>query len=501
MTTNAPAVSADTEFEMVIGLEVHAQLRTESKMFCRCAANYAAADPNTHVCPVCQGLPGVLPVINQKAVEWVIKTALALDLEIPELSKFDRKNYHYPDLMKGYQISQFDMPLSLKGYLDVTVDGETRRIGITRIHLEEDTARLLHRSNEAAESYSLLDVNRSGVPLMEIVSEPDLRSPEEARAYLVALRQILRYLGVSAADMEKGSFRCDANISLRPQGSTELGTKVEIKNMNSFRGVYKALQFELQRQTEALRRGERLLQETRGWAEDREVTLSQRSKEYANDYRYFPEPDLPPLQISREWVEEIRSTLPELPAQKLARFQQQYGLATFEANLLTEERARADYYERAVEALGEPAGANAAQAKAIANWMVGEMARLMNDAGHALEEVKIEPAQIGALVRLIDDGTISTKLAKGVFETMYASGKDPQSIVAESGQTQISDESELRSVVTGVVSEQGAAVEDYRAGKEEALKFLVGQVMKATRGRANPQLANRILREILDAGS
>ena len=493
----APPAEAGTVFETVIGLEVHVQLSTVSKMFCRCSADYADAEPNTYVCPICQGLPGVLPVINEKAVALTIKTALALHLEIPELSKFDRKNYHYPDLMKGYQISQFDMPLSQAGYLDVTVDGATKRIGITRIHLEEDTARLLHRANEAGEAYSLVDVNRSGVPLMEVVSEPDMRSPEEARAYLVTLRQILRYLEVSTADMEKGSFRCDANISLRPRGSTELGTKVEVKNMNSFRAVYKALQYEVLRQSEALRSGERLVQETRGWLDDQEVTYSQRSKEYANDYRYFPEPDLPPLRISRDRIEQIGATIPELPADRFQRFQEQYGLAPFEANLLTEERAKADYYEEAVAALGDepPDGA----AKAVANWMVGEMARLMNDSGAALEDVKIEPAQIASLVRIIEKGTISATLAKSVFETMYATGNDAEAIVSESGKTQISDEAELRTVIQRVVLEQPKAADDFRTGKEEALKFLLGQIMRATQGRANPREANRILKEVLAA--
>ena len=494
--TQSTAPAQAEEFETVIGLEVHCQLKTESKMFCRCPANYADTEPNTHVCPICQGMPGMLPVINETAVEWTIRTALALHMEIPEVSKFDRKNYHYPDLMKGYQISQFDEPLSQNGYLDVIVDGESRRIGVTRIHLEEDTARLLHRQNEAGEGYSLLDVSRSGVPLMECVSEPDMRSPEEARAYLVALRQIFRYLDVSTADMEKGSFRCDANISLRPWGQEALGTKVEVKNMNSFRAVYKALQFEQRRQAEALRTGERIHQETRGWVEDREITVSQRSKEESDDYRYFPDPDLPPLRTSRERVEAIRAALPELPFARFERFQSQYGLATFEANLLTEERARADYYEAAVEALGE-ARSEKTQ-KLVANWMVGELARLMHEAADDLETVKIRPAQIAELVRLIEGGTISNTQAKEVFEAMYAKGTDPSTIVEASGQTQISDGAELTSVVERVVAAQPQAVEDYRAGKQEAIKFLMGQVMRETRGRANPTLVTEILKGLLD---
>ena len=495
MTPPSATVDVESEFETVIGLEVHVQLQTASKMFCRCVTNYADAAPNSHVCPICEGLPGVLPVINERAVEWTIKTALALHLEIPALSKFDRKSYHYPDLMKGYQISQYDMPLSLNGYLDIRVDGKSRRIAITRVHLEEDTARLLHRVNEAGEAYSLVDVNRSGVPLMEVVSEPDMRSPAEARAYLVALRRTLRYLEVSSADMEKGSFRCDANVSLRPPGSEALGTKVEVKNMNSFRAVYRALQYEMQRQAQALRTGQRIVQETRGWAESEQVTVSQRSKEYASDYRYFPEPDLPPLRISRDRVEEIRATIEELPREKFVRFQEQYGLPETEADLLIEERAKADYYEAAVAALGEEPSAG--QARAVANWMLGELARLMHEAGDGLDEIKVQPAQIAQLVQLIDAGTISSTLAKEVFETMYAHGTDPRAIVEESGQTQISDEETLRGVVTQVLAEQAQALQDYRAGKEEALRFLMGQVMKATRGRANPGEVNRLLKEMI----
>ena len=499
MTTRTQAIETGTEFEMIIGLEVHAQLATRSKMFCRCPAAYADAEGNTYVCPVCEGLPGVLPVINETAVEWTIKTALALHMEIPELSKFDRKNYHYPDLMKGYQISQYDMPLSSNGYLDIRIDGETQRLGITRVHLEEDTARLLHRTDPTGTpGYSLLDLNRSGVPLMEIVSEPDMRRAEEARTYLMTLRQILRYLKVSTADMEKGSFRCDANISLRPYGTTKFGTKVEVKNMNSFRAVYKALQYEAARQTKALREGEPIVQETRGWSEDEEVTVSQRSKEHAHDYRYFPEPDLPPLRIGRDRVAAIAATIPELPMEKHDRFLTQYGLGDYEAALLVDEQERAEYFEAAVAAT-TTADDKAADARAIANWIVGEMTRLMHENGHKLADVKITAEHLARLVGLIDDGTISSKMAKGVFEQMYAKGSDPKQIVAESGQTQISDVSALQSVIEKVLAQQPQAVEDYRAGKQEALKFLMGQVMKATRGQANPTETTRLLQETLGA--
>ena len=488
-TETAPEIA--TEYETVIGLEVHCQLRTQSKMFCRCPADYASAEPNTYVCPLCLGMPGTLPVINRTAVEWTIRTALALNMTIPELSKFDRKNYPYPDLMKGYQISQYDMPLSEGGWMDVeTEELGKRRIGITRVHLEEDTARLLHRENEAGERFSLVDVNRSGVPLMEIVSEPDMRSPDEARTYLVQLRQILRYLGVSTADMEKGSFRCDANVSLRPVGSSELGSKVEIKNMNSLRGVHSALEHEVIRQAEVLRSGGRIDQETRGWDEAREITLSQRSKEDAHDYRYFPEPDLPPLSITSEAVEALRSQLPELPVQRLARFQSEYGLGDFEANLLTEEPSRADYFDQTVAALSD-----ATNAREAANWITGDLfAQINKDPAHPdLEDQPIQPKHIAELVGLIVGGDISRSQARTVFESMYESGDDPATIVKAKGLTQISGADALTPIIEQVISDNPDAVNDYRSGKEAALKYLVGQVMRHSRGQANPAQASELL--------
>ena len=490
MTTPAPSGAA-TDFETVIGLEVHCQLRTQSKMFCRCSANYASAEPNTYVCPLCLGMPGTLPVINKTAVEWTIRTALALNMTIPELSKFDRKNYPYPDLMKGYQISQYDMPLSENGWMDIETEAlGKRRIGITRVHLEEDTARLLHRENEAGERFSLVDVNRSGVPLMEIVSEPDMRSPDEARTYLVQLRQILRYLGVSTADMEKGSFRCDANISLRPIGSTELGAKVEIKNMNSFRGVHGALEYEVRRQADVLRQGSAIAQETRGWDEDRQVTVSQRSKEEAHDYRYFPEPDLPALSISRDAVESIRAQLPELPEQCRARFQSDYGLGDFESNLLTEEPGRAEYFDQTVAALTD-----SAHAKEAANWITGDLfAQINKDRTHPdLDVQPIRPEHIAELVGLIVGGDISRSQARTVFETMYQTGDAPAQIVKDQGLTQISGEDALSPIISQVIADNAPAVEDYRSGKEAALKYLVGQVMRHSRGQANPQQASELL--------
>lgn len=484
-------IAVGTKYETVIGLEVHAQLLTKSKMFCSCSAAYADAPPNTHVCPVCMGMPGVLPVTNRQAVEYTIMTALALNCEIPEFAKFDRKNYPYPDLMKGYQISQFDMPFSQNGYLEVEADGVKTRVGITRVHLEEDTARLLHRQNAAGESYTLIDINRSSVPLMEIVSEPDMRSPEEARQYLIKLRQILRYLGVSAANMEEGNFRCDANISIRPVGSKEFMSKVEVKNMNSFRAVYSALVFEVERQVGVVESGGRVVQETRGWVDGENRTVSQRSKEYAHDYRYFPEPDLPPFSVSREWVEEIRARMPELPDAKRQRLTAQYGLSDYEVNLLAEMRERADYFEAAIASAPQ-------HAKAISNWMLGEMARLQHASGTEIGDVRVKPADLASMVELIDKGTITGSTAKTVFEEMFESGKTPQQIVAESGLASIDNLDELKSVVHNVIVANPKPAQDYLAGKEEAVKFLVGQVMRETRGRANPAQASELLRQALE---
>jgi len=477
------------EYETVIGLEVHAQLLTESKMFCSCSNDYANKESNTHVCPVCLGMPGVMPVINKRAVEYTIMTALALNCTIPGYTKFDRKNYPYPDLMKGYQISQYDMPLSTGGWIDVTADGETRRIGITRVHLEEDTARLMHRQDPSGETYSLVDVNRSGTPLMEIVGEPDLRSPEQARQYLIQLRSILQYLGVSTGNMEEGTFRCDANISIRPKGTTELTTKVEIKNMNSFRAVFSALDYEMKRQMQVMESGGTIVQETRGWDEASGTTLSQRSKEYAHDYRYFPEPDLPPLNVSRQWVEEIRAKLPELPAARRQRFMDEYSLSDYDAGLLTVTRAQADWFEKAAQIGG------AQQSKAVANWMNGELARLLNATVTEFEQSKVKPEGLVEMLELIDKGTISNKLAKTVFEEMFNTGRGASAIVKEKGLTQVSDTGEIDAMIQQAIDENPKAVADIREGKEQALKFLVGQVMKLTKGRANPQMVNNLLSE------
>jgi aspartyl-tRNA(Asn)/glutamyl-tRNA(Gln) amidotransferase subunit B len=485
----APTKTA-VDYEVVIGLEVHAQLLTASKMFCGCRADYANAAPNSHCCPICMGYPGVLPVINRQAVDYTIMTALALNCEIPDFSKFDRKNYGYPDLPKGYQISQYDRPLSRHGYLTLTVDGEERRIGITRVHLEEDTGRLLHR-NEGGESFTLVDMNRAGVPLMEIVSEPDIRSPEEARLYMEKLRQVLLYLGVSSGRMEEGALRCDANVSVRPVGETGFGVKTEIKNMNSFRAVERALAYEAERQIDVLRQGGAIRQETRGWVEEKGITVSQRLKEYADDYRYFPEPDLPPLILSREWVERVRAQMPELPDAKRLRFEREYGLSTKDADQLTGERPFADYYE-AVLAAGTSAD-RAARAKTAANWQLGELRRLLNAENIDIAESRISPAALAELLDLIDSGTISGKQAKDVLERAFATGVAPGAIVAREGIAQLSDSSELERVVDEVIAENPKAVEDYRAGKTASLQYLVGQVMKRTKGRAKPDVVNPIL--------
>jgi aspartyl-tRNA(Asn)/glutamyl-tRNA(Gln) amidotransferase subunit B len=482
-------------YEPVIGLEVHAQLLTTSKMFCACSAAYAEAPPNTTVCPVCLGMPGVLPVANRRAIEYTIMTGLALGCTIPPWAKFDRKNYPYPDLMKGYQISQYDAPLCLNGALTITRrDGSTRTIGIRRVHLEEDTARLLHRSDPSGENYSLIDVNRSGVPLIEIVSEPDLRSPEEAKLYLQKLRTVLRYLGVSTGNMEEGSFRCDANVSVRPLGTSELGAKVEIKNMNSFRAVERALEYEIRRQIGLLERGERVVQETRGWVEEKGITVGQRTKEHAHDYRYFPEPDLPPLVISREWVEEIRARMPELPDEKAARYRQELGLSAYDAFQLVSDRAMAEYFEEALRL----AGTNG-RAKGLANWIINDINAVLNARGIGIEALPVTPAQLNELLDLIEQGTLSVKIAREVFVQMVETGQSASAIVREQGLAQISDDRVVLEAIEQAIAENPKAVADYQAGKTAALDFLFGKVMKATRGQANPQVTRRLLGEKLGA--
>jgi aspartyl-tRNA(Asn)/glutamyl-tRNA(Gln) amidotransferase subunit B len=485
-------MSAADRYEPVIGLEVHAQLQTATKMFCGCGTRFGAA-PNSQTCPVCQGMPGSLPVINRRAVEFGIKTALALSCTVNAHNRFARKHYYYPDMPKNYQISQYEEPLAEHGALEIEVGGPSRRIGIQRLHLEEDVGKLVHEGSLETAQSSQVDFNRSGVPLMEIVSRPDLRSPDEAAAYLRALRAILIYLAVCDGNMEEGSLRCDANVSLRLRGSQELGTKVEIKNLNSFRHVQHALEHEVRRQAQALERGERIVQETRLWDPDRSHTVSMRSKEFAHDYRYFPEPDLPPLQVDPRWVEAIRATLPELPASRGRRLVEAYALSAYEADLLTQGRGLADYFEEAARGYPRP--------RIVANWVLNELLReLPGDDDRAVAACPIPPGNLRGLIDLIDDGTISGKIAKDVFEKMYRSGEDAASIVRREGLTQVADTGELAAVVDRVLAEHGKVVEDWRKGKKQALGFLVGQVMKATQGKASPAVVNALLAEKLPEG-
>lgn len=480
------------EFETIIGLEVHAQLTTRSKMFCRCGSDYASAEPNTRTCPVCLGMPGVLPTINRQAVENTILTAIALNCSVPEHAKFDRKNYSYPDLVKGYQISQYDEPFGLGGWMEVETDGKCRRLGITRVHLEEDVCKLLHRGTGSS-GFSLVDANRSGVPLMEIVSEPDMRSPAEARNYLVKLRSILRYLGVSLANMEEGSFRCDANISVRPKGTLELLAKVEVKNMNSLKAVYRALEFEAERQRKAYIIGEKINQETRGWVEETGQTVSQRSKEYAHDYRYFPEPDLPPVEVSQEWVSKIRQRMPELPDQRRERFVNEFELSDYDAGILTASKETADYFETVLKL-------SVRSPKEVANWIAGPVSGIVNAQSIDFElfSARIPAEELAELLKLEGSGSINTATAKAVLEEMYNTGKSANALVAEKGLTQISGSKELDGYAAKVIEANPSAVADYKAGKDQALKFLIGQMMRLTKGRANPESAADIIKHKLE---
>ncbi|MFW5985918.1 MAG: Asp-tRNA(Asn)/Glu-tRNA(Gln) amidotransferase subunit GatB [Halanaerobiales bacterium] len=474
------------EYETIIGLEVHAQLATDSKIFCTCSTEFGG-EPNTHTCPVCLGLPGTLPVLNKKVVEYAVMAGLATNCEISDYSKFDRKNYFYPDLPKAYQISQYDLPLCKNGYVEIETENGLKSIGLTRIHMEEDAGKLIHEGSIDRSTGSLVDYNRTGVPLIELVSEPDMRSPAEARAYLTELKKILEYLGVSDCNMEEGSLRCDANISIRPVGREEFGTKTEVKNMNSFKAVERALEYEVERQTRLLARGEEVVQETRSWDDNLNKTISMRGKEEAHDYRYFPEPDLVPLGIDREWVERIKQHLPELPREKKARFIEEYGLPVYDAELLTDDPALAKFFEECVEAHDDP--------KNVSNWVMGEFLRLIKEEEIEIEDSKMTGQLLGKMLRLMDDGVISGKIAKTVFEEMFKTGKDPETVVEEKGLKQISDESKLEGIVLEVIEDNPEAVEDIRNGKDKAIGYLVGQVMKATRGKANPQLVNQLLRE------
>ncbi len=487
--------TAGVEFEVVIGLEVHVELLTRTKLFCGCPNRFGGS-PNTQVCPVCLGLPGTLPVLNRAAVDQVLRAALILDCEIPRHSKFDRKNYFYPDMPRNFQISQYDRPLAVHGHLDVeTSDGGVRRVGILRIHLEEDTGKSTHGGGsgriESAE-YTLEDYNRAGVPLAEIVSEPDLASADEAACYLTRLRERLRWAGVSDCKMEEGSLRCDANVSVRPRGAVALGTRAEIKNMNSIRSVARAIEHEWRRQVEVVRSGRAVVQETRAWDEDRGVTHSLRSKEEANDYRYFPEPDLVPLEVDDVWMARIRASLPEPAQDRRRRIAAAYALSDYDATALTRSRAFADFFERVV------VGGSGALAKEAANWLLGDVSRLLNANNESIENAKFGPEGLREMMALVEDGVISKKLAKDVLDEMFASGASPKSIVDAHGWRQIGSSDDLRPVVRGVVERHPGVVDDYLGGKEKAFGFLVGQVMATTRGKASPAVANTLLREVLE---
>ncbi len=472
-------------YEAVIGLEVHAQMLTETKIFCGCSTKFGG-EPNTQTCPVCIGMPGVLPVLNKKALEYAIKTGLAMNCKISKYSRFARKNYFYPDLPKGYQISQYELPICENGYIEIIVDGYVKKIGITRIHMEEDAGKNIH---EETGQYSFVDLNRAGVPLMEIVSEPDIRSPQEAVAYMKKLRTILRYLGVCDGNMEQGSLRCDANVSVRPLGQEGFGVKVEIKNINSFKFVEKALEYEIKRQIKVLTEGGKIIQETRLWNSNSGITESMRGKEEAHDYRYFPEPDLVPIVVDQKWIDEIKAQLPELPDIRRERFVSVYGLPKNDADFLTSEKALADWYEEAVKLGGQP--------KAVANWIMGDMMRFLNEDNKTIEECTLRPSQLVGLLKLIDNGTISGKIAKIVFEEIYKTGNDAERIVKEKGLVQISDASEIEKVVDDVISKSLKEVERYKAGEEKLMGFFVGQVMKLTKGKANPQIVNELLKKKL----
>lgn len=481
-----------TEYEAVIGLETHIQLQTNSKMFCGCRAEIANSAPNTQVCPVCLGMPGVLPVINQKAIEYIVRLGLALHCEIPEFSKFDRKNYFYPDLVKGYQISQFDLPVCINGWLEIEVDGRTKRIGITRIHQEEDTGKLLHMTGPDGQEYTLVDYNRSGVPLVECVSEPDISTPAEAAAYLTKLRQIVRWLGIGTGNMNEGAMRCDANVSIMPKGSSTYGTKIEVKNMNSIQAVHDAIAYEIVRQPQELEAGHVLKQQTRGWDDAKQITVFQRLKEGSSDYRYFPEPDLPPLQLSAEFRERIKNSLPELPDERRHRFMTDLGLTAYDAEVLTGSRQTADWFELALGDNPTPA-----RAKTVANWILNELFARLKESGGELSEARIQPAQLGGLIALVENSTITPKTAKDVFEEMFATGQDAATIVKDKGLGAISDEGAIATVVEQVIAANPKAVTDFKAGKEASLNFLIGGVMKETRGKASKDVVTRLLREKL----
>ncbi len=474
------------KYETVIGLEVHAELSTKTKIFCSCK-NEFGGEPNTRCCPVCTGMPGTLPVLNKAVVDYAIKAGLATNCSITKYGKQDRKNYFYPDLPKAYQISQFDLPLCQNGYIDIEVDGETRRIGITRIHIEEDAGKLIHDDygNE-----SMADYNRCGVPLIEIVSEPDMRSPEEARIYLETLKSILEYTEVSDCKMQEGSLRCDVNLSLRPVGQKEFGTRCEMKNVNSFRAAVRAMEYEQKRQAEILDAGGVVEQETRRWDDVKGISTPMRSKEDAQDYRYFPEPDLVPIVVSDEWVEEIRQTIPELPEQRKARYIGEYGLPEYDAFILTSSKKMADFFDGAVSCGATP--------KAVSNWLMGDISKILNDKELEPADIPFTPEQLAKMISLIEKGTISNSAAKKVLDAMFAEPADPETLVEKLGLAQVSDEGAILAMINDVLSQNPQSIADYKAGKDKAMGFLVGQVMRVSKGKANPQMINKLLKDALD---
>jgi aspartyl-tRNA(Asn)/glutamyl-tRNA(Gln) amidotransferase subunit B len=478
-----------TKYESVIGLEVHAELVTRSKMFCGCrVVDSVEAPPNSAVCPVCLGMPGMLPVINKRAIEFAMRVALALHCTVQSHNVFARKNYFYPDLPKAYQISQYELPLATNGYQDIELEpNQIKRIGILRVHMEEDTGKLTHLENGRE---SLVDFNRSGVPLLEIVSEPDLRSIEEARAFAMKVRQILRYLNVNSGDMEKGVIRFEANVSVRPPGQVELGTRTEIKNLNSFRAMTDSIEYELERQAAVLDAGEKVVQDTMGWSESKRKTFSQRGKEEAHDYRYFPEPDLPPLSIEESWIDTIREQLPELPDAKVARYTKHMGLSGYEAKVLTEERPVAEWFEAAVT--------NGGGARSVSNWMTNVLFGLMNEHKIGIDEIKVTPVGLVSLITLVDDGVINSRTAKDVLSEMFQTGQSAAGIVDAKGLAQLSDEAEIATLIAGVLEDNPGQVAAYLGGKESLRGWFVGQVMRATQGKANPGIVNRVLSTELD---
>lgn len=475
-------------YEMVCGVEVHVELATQTKIFCGCSTEFGG-EQNTHVCPVCLGLPGVLPVLNREVVNLAIKAGLALNCEIAEFSKFDRKNYFYPDAPKNYQTSQYDLPICKRGWIDIEVEGEKKRIGITRAHMEDDAGKLVHSGETISTSHeSFVDYNRTGVPLLEIVSEPDMRSIPEVVAFLEELVSIIQYTEVSDCRMEQGSVRFDVNVSLRTRGQEEFGTRTETKNLNSFSSVRRCMEYEIERQAQILDEGEAVIQETRTWDEGKGITLSLRSKEEAHDYRYFPEPDLVPLVIDRQWVEEIRETLPELPTARRERLKS-LGLTEYDAGVITSSKEMSDFFDAALRDFSD--------VKVLANWVMGDFSRLLNAKQFKVEASPVTPSQLSQLLKLIEKGTISGKIGKSVLEEMFESGIDPAEVIRAKGLAQISDESALLKHVDEVISANPQSVEDYKAGKERAIGFLVGQIMKATKGQANPGVVNTLLKEQL----